>query len=143
MEIILAKPLLLVPLSTQIEELGGNGFNAHVDVQHEAGTFSSLYRFTASSSTEKVLKTRNEFQCGVISAKYSHYVMYNADTMDYQIVTPRTLKVHPFKILLITDIGCSFNEALMNLKNLFPERVVWNLTDPAKVDLETGKLRQK
>ena len=111
METILAKPLLLVPLSKQITELGGPGFNTDVETFRVKGSFSSLYRFKTHEG-EKMLLTRNEFQVGFINGQY---VMYHGDTGEFSLVTQNTFPKPPYKLLHIQ----------------FPKQIVWNLTDPA------------
>jgi hypothetical protein len=106
---IAALPLRLVPLSNQIEEAGGEGFNCDVVVKPMKNSFSVLYTFWTKDGI-KTLKTRNEFQVGMVEDVENHFVIFDADIGEYTLVTPRDIKKEPYRILLIKSLGNSFNE---------------------------------
>lgn len=127
MKTILAKPLLLVPLSTQITELGGQGYNSDVETTRVKGSFSSLYRFKTPEG-ERTLLTRNEFQVGFVN---NQFIMYHGDLGEFTLVTRNTFSKFPFKLLHVQTLGFSFDDMKKQLSIIFPKQIVWNLTDPA------------
>jgi hypothetical protein len=129
MNIINAAPLLLKPLSQQIKEAGGEGFNDSVKVEKIENSFSCVYTFKTEMG-EKSIRTLNEFSVGMIDHTENHFVKFNGDTSEYTLVTPRETQNGSKKILLIKSLGYSFDEMMKTLKEMWPNRVVWKLDNP-------------
>ena len=127
--IINAVPLLLKPLSQQIKEAGGEGYNSSVCVQAVSNSFSHLYVFETSDG-KKAIKTQNVFYVGMISSAKKHFVQFNGDTEEYTLVTQQERPKNESKLLFIKSLGHSFAEMQLALEAIWPERLVWDLTNP-------------
>lgn len=133
MSIIKAVSLTLRPLSNQIKDAGGAGYNCDVKVERLINSFSAIYRFNTPEG-EKAILSPNTFRVGLIDApECNHFVEFNGDTGEYDLVTPKETAKGPAKILLRSFLGNSLQEAKEALQKLWPERCVWSLTDPAEV----------
>lgn len=126
---IKAQPLRLINLSQQIINAGGKGFNFDVDVKPLEGSYSVLYSFNTPEGL-KTLKTSNVFQVGVVDYDVNHFVMFDGDSGKYYLETEKEIVKAPFKILLQKDLGESFYEMKASLIEIWPNRIVWNLTRP-------------
>jgi hypothetical protein len=122
-----AKPLLLSALDSQIRGLGGRGFNASVQCQSVQDSFSKLYTFDSAEGT-KTLITRNECQIGYIDGRH---VMYWADQNEFVLVTVKRTPNPPYKLCLIHHLAHNFDDAVMALKAMWPDRTQWDLRNPA------------
>ncbi len=121
-----AKPLLLSALDSQIRSLGGRGFNASVKCQPVQGSFSKLYTFDTAEGP-KTLITRNECQVGYIDGLF---VMYWADQNEYVLVTVKRIPKPPYKLCLIHHLAHNFDDAVVALKAMWPNRTQWDLRNP-------------
>ncbi|WP_196160889.1 hypothetical protein [Reinekea sp. G2M2-21] len=134
--VIEAAPLLLKALSTQIKEAGGRGYNSDViDVAIDR-SFSVLHTFDTPEG-KKTIKTRNEFQVGLIDADQNYFVIYNADRNDYRLVTVHEPANAP-KVIRDVHLGYSFEVMMQNVQARWPNRVVWRLTDPNTIAQYSG-----
>jgi len=127
--IINAAPLCLTPLSQQIKEAGGEGFNCDVKVTPIKGSFSSIYTFQTAEG-EKSIKTVNDYQVGVLTAEEKHLIRFNADKKEYTLVTRREIKKAPYKTLLVKPLGSSFDEMIDELNKMYPNRFAWSFENP-------------
>ncbi|MFT6904997.1 MAG: hypothetical protein ACJAS1_001651 [Oleiphilaceae bacterium] len=126
---IQAVSLYLKCLDDQIKDAGGEGYNCDVKVAPITGSFSHAYTFNTADG-EKTLITPNTFCVGVIHDERDHFVEFNADTGSYDLVTPRLVKKEAKKVLFLKLLGNSFSETLITLKQIWPNRAVWDLTPP-------------
>jgi hypothetical protein len=129
--IITAAPLMLKSLSQQIQDAGGEGFNCSVKVERIKNSFSEFYHFDTPSGP-KTIKTLNRFTVGMIDDAVNHFVEFDGDTKEYSLVTPHSFKKPPYKLLKIKDIGSTFEDMFNHLKAIWPDRVVWKLTEPSE-----------
>lgn len=128
-DIIQAAPLLLEPLDVQIKKAGGRGYNCDVVTKPIPGTFSALYSFKTPEGI-KTIKTPNDYQVGLVDADLDYFVMYDADTGEYSLVTKHTISNPPYRTLVVRKIGHTFDDMRAYLKRRWPNRTVWNLTHP-------------
>lgn len=129
--IIQALPLLLMPLSTQISNLGGEGYNCSVKSSQVPGSYSYRYEFNTHEGL-KTLVTLNEFQVGFIDdASGDFHVYYYPDRFEYNLVrVVEAPKMPGGKILVSSTLGATFPAAMAALKELFPNRVNWSRIQP-------------
>lgn len=125
--VFLAAPLTMKPISQQISEAGGRGYNADVLVTPVSNSHQELYIFNTPEGVKSML-TRNEFQVGLIDDAENHLVMYYGDTNQYRLVTPVDTKNG--KILKVADLGYSFEEMQESVQKIWPNRCVWKFTNP-------------
>lgn len=126
-----ALPLKLVPLNTQILNLGGEGFNCNVKVTPVEDSYSSLYEFNTPEGL-KILQTQNEFQVGLIDTNDGNlYVMYYPDKFEFTLMrVAEAPKMPGGRILIHTWLGATFPAAMAALKGMFPERINWDRITP-------------
>lgn len=126
-----ALPLALVPLSTQISNLGGEGFNCRVTVTPVLGSYSTLYQFDTAEG-KKTLQTQNEFQVGRISDSTGDYfVMYYPDKFEFTLMRVVEAPAMPGgKVLVQTWLGATFPAAMAALIARYPNRMDWNCITP-------------
>lgn len=126
-----ALPLKLVPLNTQILNLGGEGFNCNVRVTPVDGSYSVLYEFNTPDGL-KTLKTVNEFQVGIIDdAAGNYFVMYYPDKFEFSLMRVAIApKLPGGKILIHTWLGATFPAAMAALKGIFSDRINWSRITP-------------
>jgi len=129
LKIINAEPLLLKPLAQQIKEVGGEGYNCPVKVTRLNNSFSVDYCFNTNEG-ERVIRTSNDFQVGMVDDVENYFVMFNTDNGEYTLITPKAIKKAPFKLLLIKSFGFDYQSMIEGLEALWPNRVVWNLSHP-------------
>lgn len=128
-EVITAESLMKKPLDTQIVNAGGEGFNNTVLVERSSDSFSACYTFMAGE-VQKTLITLNEYMVGVINDDKKHYVQYSADYGVYELMTLEGFDPNDEKVFSSKVIGKTFEEAKETLCDIFPNRIVWNLSDP-------------
>jgi hypothetical protein len=129
MSIILAKPLLLVPLSNQIMELGGRGYNSDCREEKIEGSFCQLVSFDTDVG-EKTLLTRNDVQIGLIADSETYFVYYCGNNGEYTLRKKLVQTAFPKVRIEIKTLGYSLNECMTSLKNIWPKRLVWNIQNP-------------
>lgn len=161
MKIIKALPLLLVTLDQQIKNAGGQGFNYKVDVVHLDKSFSCHYVFEIEGGEFITLETRNSYQVGRVDDYYvdfngdtNEYTLVNitkAKNCSFGIsgsnegiisyngsgsvdISPCTITTKHFpRMLWSTSIGFDYEAMFKNLKQMWPKRVNWTLSNPETI----------
>jgi len=135
MSTVLAKPLLLVPLSNQIKLLGGKGYNSDCREERVLGSFCNSVSFDTEHG-EISLITRNEVQVGLITCSEMYHVYFHGDSGEFTLRRKVEQAKAPKVRLEITSLGYSYEDCLTALKNIWPKRLLWKIENP----YEMGRL---
>lgn len=133
MRFINGQKLSLVTLDKQIKEAGGKGFNTSVRSSTPAGSFATHYIFTDEDGDEVTLMTPNEAQLGCVNDSERRFVMFNADTSEYTLETPKNVSYAPYRLLFSLPLGLTYERALANLKKMYPNRLRIQIEHPAEM----------
>lgn len=128
---IQAKPLKLIPLDCQIRAHGGNGFNSSVIVRPVPNSFAVKYIFDTENGV-KILETCNEVQIGMLNDGEYHFIHYNGDSKQFYALTPKFKEGPPYKSLMVTNLGDSF-ENMCNAVKLLWGRLPSTLLRPESI----------
>ncbi len=130
MNIIKAAPLHLVCLSTQICDLGGQGYNSGVITKPIEGTFSALYTFDTDEG-QKTLQTMNTVTLGHVFDSENYFVEFDGDDSSFSLKTLLSTKAG--KVAITTNLGKNYSEMMVRLKAKFPNQVFFDIKDPAEI----------
>lgn len=126
--LIKADSFRVASLSSQIEAAGGT-LNNNVKYKRIKGSFSSIYTFSTNEGEKRIL-TKNEYLVGIISEDTTHRIYYNGDSKNYKLYSFKEFDDNDRPVYTTKLLAKSFETMKTALKERFPNRVVWNLSDP-------------
>lgn len=126
MQYILAKPFFSVPLSTQIQRAGGEGFTTSVKVTPVKNSYSEIYVFDTPNG-EVGLISLNMVRVALIKTPENHEVYYFPITQEFMLVTinPKDKEDYNF-----VSLGFDKHTAMKNINALFTNILSISLNIP-------------
>lgn len=135
-KIIMGSTVLLKSINKQIIEAGGKGFNTEVKKNRVQGSFAMEYHFETRNG-RKTIQLPNELRLAQVQTpQHTYHIVYHGDTGEFVLTHVFYRKCDDKKVLFITPLGSSFEEAGVNLQKHFPDVENFAIENPKDVMIE-------
>lgn len=129
---ISAESLLTRSLSSQIEALGGEGYNCSVTSTPIKGSYSVKHLFSTEDGDIELV-TQNEYMVGLFEVEAKYYLYHCGDAGVFELRKFEGFSDDGSKVYSSVVLGSDYKKVIEGIKARWPNRVVLNFTIPPLV----------